>query len=126
MKCVTAVLLTSLSLGALAAGPQPDLPSCDLAQQRQIVGQPGGEISDPRHAHIAMRANILQADIGNLRRAQRLTHEQADVLWKQVDAIRQQSAGFVKQQGFLSAAERASQDRTFDEIARVMCPGIEG
>lgn len=108
------VLITALALAATGAGtriPARDYPSCDLRAQHALVGVPGGSIRD-RQAHVALRANILQADIGNARKARRLTQQQADTLWQRVERVRH---------GSLSAAERASYDRALDAVATRLC-----
>ena len=113
-----------LALAASAAGAQPprqDYPSCDTARQHGVTGSLGGSIRDPRQAHVSVRANILQADIGTARKARRLTESQAARLWRQVDGVRKAADGLVRKQGFLSAAERASYDRQLDAIARPVC-----
>lgn len=117
------VLITALALAATGAGtriPARDYPSCDLRAQHALVGVPGGSIRD-RQAHVALRANILQADIGNARKARRLTQQQADTLWQRVERVRHGSDGFTRQQGFLSAGERASYDRALDAVATRLC-----
>ncbi len=126
MKLPLVIGLATLGLGAVAGEHAEALPSCNLPQQQEVVGQPGGEISDPRQAHVFMRANILQADIGSARKARRITQDQADQLWQRVEHVRGETLVFAKRQGFLSAAQRASHDREFDAIARQICPGIEG
>lgn len=121
MKILLAATLSLLPLLADAALKAPDYPGCDLKTQRHVEGETGGEISDPRQAHIAVRADILQADIGNARKARSLSQVQADKLWRRVARIRQDANGFVKKQGFLSAGERASYDRELDEVAAELC-----
>ncbi|AIT08443.1 hypothetical protein MC45_18200 (plasmid) [Sphingomonas taxi] len=118
------VLITALALAATGAGaqmPARDYPSCDLRAQHTLVGAPGGSSGDRGQAHVALRANILQADIGNARKARRLTQPQADMLWQRVERVRHGSDGFTRQQGFLSAGERASYDRALDAVATRLC-----
>lgn len=118
------ILTTLLSTLAAPLAAQPmraDYPSCDLAQQRALKGQVGGGNRDPRQAHIAMRANILQADISNARIARRLTQAQAQKLWNEVARIRRDANRFVQKQGFLSAGETASYDRALDMVAMRVC-----
>lgn len=97
------------------------LPSCDLAQQHALPGELGGSITDPLQAHISMRANVLQADVSTARIARRISQQQANQFSERIAQVRQRSHDFVKQQGFLSAAERASFDREFDGIAEQIC-----
>ncbi|MET4898067.1 hypothetical protein RN629_13060 [Sphingomonadaceae bacterium jetA1] len=122
----TPVLLLALlglfsAAGASAQTLRRDDPGCNLAQQRNLKGEMGGAIRDPRQAHIAMRADILQADIGNARKARRLSQAEAQKWWRRVDRVRRDSNRFVRQQGFLSAAERASYDRELDMVATAIC-----
>jgi hypothetical protein len=68
-----------------------------------------------------MRVQVLQADIGNARKARLIEQAQADTLWQRAQQIHTQADAFVDEQGFLSAAERASFDRELDEIAGAIC-----
>ncbi|BBL29865.1 hypothetical protein PAFU01_13130 [Pantoea ananatis] len=78
-------------------------------------------MTDVREAHIVMRADVLQADIGNARKARQLTQPEARALWQDIAQVRKDSARWVKAQGFLSAAERASYDRALDRVAVQLC-----
>ncbi len=116
-----------IMLATLAAVPLPaqslrqDYPSCDLTQQRALKAPTGGTIRDPRQAHIAMRANILQADISTARKARRLSQAEAQTLWNMVAGIHRDANRFVAKQGFLSAGETASYDRALDGVAMRVC-----
>ncbi|MDR6179834.1 hypothetical protein QE393_003094 [Pseudomonas sp. SORGH_AS 211] len=125
MKSLIPLLLLPLALGACTREPirQNDLglPSCDLQQQHELPGELGGAISDPRQAHVSLRANVLLADVSTARKARRISQEQATAFSERIAAVRSQTDDLVKQQGFLSAAERASFDREFDGIARQIC-----
>lgn len=120
---VTALILLAAGAAPItrAATVPADYPSCRLDEQRAVQGDVGGAIADPLQAHVSVRVNVLQADIGNARKARRLSQKQADALWKKADRVRRDTDGFVKQQGFLSAAERASYDRELDAIAATVC-----
>ncbi len=121
-KAIFLTLLATLAgTSASAQSMRRDYPSCNLAQQHRLRAATGGTIRDNRQAHIAMRANILQADIGNARRARRLTQPQAQTLWKEVDRVRRDADRFVANQGFLSAGEAASHDRALDMVAMRLC-----
>lgn len=100
-------------------------PSCDIKAQHDLKGETGGSIRDPLQAHISVRVNVLQADIGNARKARHLTEAQSEQLWRHADRIRKDTDGDVKQQGFLSAAERASYDRELDDIAGRLCRAVK-
>ncbi|MBK0004763.1 hypothetical protein IBT49_27205 [Erwinia sp. S63] len=104
---------------------EQNYPACDLETQRN-VSETGTRITDPLEAHISLRIDILQADISTARKARILTQAQADKLWQSASRVRNETAHFVKQQGFLSAAERASYDRELDDIAIKFCGKIEG
>ncbi len=116
-------------MATLAAVPLPgqslrqDYPSCNLTQQRALKAPTGGTIRDPRQAHIAMRANILQADISTARKARRLSQSEAQSLWNAVARVRHDATRFVAKQGFLSAGETASYDRALDGVAMRVCRG---
>ena len=120
-----ATFLTLLAtLAATTASAQPmrrDYPSCNLTQQHRLRAPTGGAIRDPRQAHLSMRANILQADIGTARKARRLTQRQAQKLWNEVERVRRDANRFVVKQGFLSAGEAASYERAFDMVATRIC-----
>ncbi|WP_282286934.1 hypothetical protein [Pseudomonas sp. PS02302] len=125
MKSLIPLLLLPLALGACTREPVRHdalgLPSCDLQQQRQLPGELGGAISDPRQAHVSLRANVLLADVSTARKARRISQEQAKAFSERIAAVRSQTDVLVRQQGFLSAAERASFDREFDGIATQIC-----
>ncbi len=121
MKYKILASLLALSLNAVAAQQNLDLPSCDLQGQRELVGEISGKIIDTRQAHISVRANVLSADIGTTRKARRITQSEAEQMIKSIEAIRQQTDRFVEEQGFLSAAEKASFEREFDTIAMQLC-----
>lgn len=125
MKSLIPLLLLPLALGACTREPlrhdDLGLPSCNLQQQRELPGELGGTITDPRQAHISMRANVLLADVSTARKAQRISQEQATAFSERIAAVRSQTDALVGQQGFLSAAERASFDREFDGIAMQIC-----
>ncbi|MGU3389260.1 hypothetical protein [Sphingomonas sp. M1A8_2b] len=119
-----AFLFTAVSFSAVGAGahaPQSQYPSCDLTAQHALKSPTGGSITDARQAHISMRANILEADLGTARKARRLTQSETERLFKRVENVRHATNRFVKKQGFLSAAERASYDRELDAVAMRIC-----
>ena len=100
-------------------------PSCDIKAQHDVKRESGGSIKDPLQAHISVRINVLQADIGNARKARHLTEAQSEQLWQQAGRVRKDADGYVKQQGFLSAAERASYDRELDDVAGRLCRAVK-
>lgn len=118
------VLFLAIYLLASPAGAQTiktDYPACDLMAQHELVGSVGAEITDPQQAHIAERANILQADIGTARKARRISQRLADRLWRKVEDVRTNANTLKRNQAFLGAAERASYDRQLDSIAGTLC-----
>ncbi|KRP58242.1 hypothetical protein [Pseudomonas trivialis] len=120
MKYLMLLGTTILSLNAFAQSTL-ELPSCNLPQQRVQVAQTGGQMTDPRQAHISQRANILAADVSTSRKARKLTQAEADHLVKRIEEIRRQSNRAVKQKGHLSAADSAAFDDELDGLAKGMC-----
>jgi hypothetical protein len=121
MKHIVFASLLALNMTATAAQQSLDLPSCDIQNQREVVGETGGQITDPRQVHISIRANVLNADISTSRKSRRITQVEAQHMLKRVEDIRYQTNRFVEQQGFLSAAEKASYDHELDTIASSLC-----
>lgn len=109
------VMLTSVQAAADVTHDKT-YPLCDVQAQRSVKGETGGSVTDPLEAYISLRVNILQADISMARKARRLTYSVK---------VRSDAAQFVKQQGFLSAAERASYDREPDKLAGKLCNRIK-
>lgn len=121
MKQYALMVMTALSLQAVAAQPGPILPSCGLQMQRALEGETGGTITDVRQAHISARANVLAADISTARKARKITEAEANQMTSRVQDVRVKTQGFVDQQGFLSAAENASFDRELDAVSMQLC-----
>lgn len=120
------VLVAAAALGLMAAGVDAQTmaqryPSCDLKAQRTVKGDIGGSITDPRQAHISVRANVLQADLSSARKARRLTQADTDRLYKRVQTVRSGADRYTKKQGFLSAGEVASYDSELDAVAARIC-----
>lgn len=121
MKTAIALLFAALTPLMGAAAPPHDLPSCDLNAQHALQAPVGGEMKDERQAHIVMRTDALRADIGNARKSGDLSQSEAEAIFRRLDRIQNEAAAFVREQGFLSAGERASYDRELDEIAGEVC-----
>lgn len=121
MNLPFAVILVSASAIVSAQTPKQDYQSCNITAQHTLKGELGGSMKDPRQAHISARANVLEADLGAARKAGNLTKAQVARLFKQVETIRRGTDIFVKKQGFLSAAERASYERDLDAVAAQVC-----
>lgn len=115
------MMLTALSLNALAGQPSAMLPSCDLVGQRALVGKTGEQITDIRQAHISARATVLDADISTARKARKITEAEANEMTNRIKDVQLEIQSFVTQQGFLSAAENASFDRELDAITMQLC-----
>lgn len=117
---IPAVLAIALTGGSVGAADR-DYLSCDLPKQRILEGKMAGPITDQRQAHIAARADVLLADIRTAGQGHRITQTEAEGLSRSVDAVRQDADTFTRQQGFLSAAQRASYDRALDSVAMQLC-----
>lgn len=117
-------LLLAAGHATAASSFTQEWPSCDIKAQHDVKGETGS-IEDPLQAHISVRINVLQADIGNARKARHLTEAQSEQLWQQAGRVRKDADGYVKQQGFLSAAERASYDRELDDVAGRLCRAVK-
>ncbi|MEN4646929.1 hypothetical protein ABEG74_22015 [Pantoea agglomerans] len=117
-------LLLAAGHATAASSFTQEWPSCDIKAQHDVKGETGS-IKDPLQAHISVRINVLQADIGNARKARHLTEAQSEQLWQQAGRVRKDADGYVKQQGFLSAAERASYDRELDDVAGRLCRAVK-
>ncbi|WP_158150066.1 hypothetical protein [Pantoea agglomerans] len=115
------VMLTSVQAAADVTHDKT-YPSCDVQAQRSVKGETGDRVTDPLEAYIFLRVNILQADISTARKARRL---RLTLLWRRAVKVRSDAAQFVKQQGFLSAAERASYERELDKLAGKLCNRIK-
>lgn len=126
MKYLTAGLIMLVSGQTMAGSTSIQAyPSCDLLAQRSVKTETGGNIKDPLEAYISVRVSVLQADISTARKTRQLTQAQADSLWQHTSRVRNDARRFVEQQGFLSAAERASYDRELDELASKFCVNVE-
>ncbi len=117
-------LLLAAGHATAASSFTQEWPSCDIKAQHDVKGETRS-IKDPLQAHISVRINVLQADIGNARKARHLTEAQSEQLWQQAGRVRKDADGYVKQQGFLSAAERASYDRELDDVAGRLCRAVK-
>ena len=114
----------ALSHTAAAIAPSPFWPSCDISLQQGIMADNGSSDSDPLLSHISLRVNVIQADAGTARKAGKLSESQTEMIWHHADRIRADAARYAREQGFLSAAERASFDRELDEVAGRLCARI--
>ena len=121
MKSLFFVAFALAAASASAQTPMHEYPSCDLAAQHALMGETGGSIKDAGQAHISMRANILEADLGSARKARRLTQAQADRLFKRVEKVRKSTDALAGTRGFLSVAELARYDRKLDAVAMRIC-----
>lgn len=118
------VILIALNHPATAFPSYPFWPSCDISVQHGIRADNGSSDSDPLLSHISMRVNVIQADAGTARKAGKLSESQTEMIWHHVERIRADAKRYAREQGFLSAAERASFDRELDEVAGRLCARI--
>ncbi|ORM61546.1 hypothetical protein HA45_20610 [Pantoea rodasii] len=107
-----------------AVPPSPFWPSCDISLQHDLRDNNGASQSDPLLSHISLRVNAIQADAGTARKAGKLSESQTEMIWHHADRIRTDATRYAHEQGFLSAAERASSDRELDEVAGRLCARI--
>lgn len=69
---------------------------------------------------IGLRAATLQAQLGQAVKSQKLAQPTANALFKELSEIRTSVTALAKQQGFVSAAEKASYQRTFAIAAQAV------
>ena len=122
MKTAIPLLFAALLSLQVSAAPSHDLPSCDLNAEHALRAPVGGEMKDERQAHILMRSDVLRADIAGALKSMDLSQSEVEALSDRLGRIQDEVAAFVREQGFLSAGERASYDRELDEIAGRICP----
>lgn len=118
------VILMALNHPAAAAPSSPFWPSCDISVQHGIGADNGSSDGDPLLSHVSLRVNVIQADVGTARKAGKLSESQTEMIWHHADRIRADATRYASEQGFLSAAERASLDRELDEVAGRLCARI--
>lgn len=125
MKYLAAgVILMAVNHTAAAVTPAQFWPSCNISEQHDIGDDNGSSENDPLLSHISLRVNVIQADAGTARKAGKLSESQTEMIWHHADRIRQDATRYAREQGFLSAAERASSDRELDEVAGRLCSRI--
>ena len=73
----------------------------------------GLSVSQTDQTQISLRAATLQAQLGQAAKAQTLAQPLANTLYEELAEVRTSVATLAKQQGFVSAAEKASYQRTF-------------
>ncbi len=118
------VILMALSHTAAAVPPSQFWPSCDISIQQGIRADNGSSDSDPLLSHVSLRVKVIQADAGTARKAGKLSESQTEMIWHHADRIRADATRYAREQGFLSAGERASLDRELDEVAGRLCARI--
>jgi hypothetical protein len=118
------VILMALSHTAAAAPPSQFWPTCNISEQPGIRADNSGSGSDPLLSHISLRVNVIQVDAGTAQKAGKLSESQKEMIWHHADRIRADATRYAHEQGFLSAAERASFDRELDEVAGRLCARI--
>ena len=121
MKTLAAAALALTTTGTGAQTFTQHYPGCDLKAQHALKGDMGGTVTDPAQAHLSMRANILEADIDNARKARRLTEAQAGALTRRIGMVRDGADGLAARHRAIGAGERAMLDRRLDAIAAQVC-----
>ncbi|UOR06948.1 STN domain-containing protein [Hymenobacter aerilatus] len=69
---------------------------------------------------IGRKAASLQAQLGQAVKAQKLPQHQANTLYTELGAVSTSVVTLAKQQGFVSAAEKASYQRTFSQAEQLL------
>lgn len=80
----------------------------------------GLSVSQADQNKIGLRAAALQAQLGQATKAQKLTQPTTNALYAELGAVRTSVTTLAKQQGFVSAAEKASYQRTFAKAEQVL------
>lgn len=81
---------------------------------------------DPLHAKVLARYEAINASLAEARKAGKLSNAQAAEIEKKLSWVRTDSATRAKQQGFVSAGESASYNRTLDEAEQAIRRGTSG
>lgn len=69
---------------------------------------------------IGLKAATLQASLGQAIKAHTLTQQTANQMYSQLGNVRTSVVEVVKKQGFVSAAEKASYQRTFKQVQQLL------
>lgn len=80
----------------------------------------GLSVSQADQEKIGLRAATLQAQLGQAIKSQTLAPNTANTLYAELGEVRTSVTTLAKQQGFVSAAEKASYQRTFAKAEQVL------
>ena len=80
----------------------------------------GLSVSQADQNQIGLRAATLQAKLGQAVKSQKLMQPTANALYEELGTVRNSVTTLAKQQGFVSAAEKASYQRTFAKAEQVL------
>lgn len=83
----------------------------------------GFSVSQADQEKIGLRAATLQAQLGQAVKAQTLAQPIANTLYGELAEVRTSVTTLAKQQGFVSAAEQASYQRTFAKAEHLLAKG---
>lgn len=70
--------------------------------------------------HLSLRANVIEAEMGNARKGGAMTPATVQANLARLARVREEAAVYQRKQGFVSAAERASYDRELDAIEKTV------
>ncbi|MBC6611551.1 hypothetical protein H8B15_11485 [Hymenobacter sp. BT507] len=84
------------------------------------VDRNGLEVSRVDQAAIGLRVATLQAQLGQAVKSQQLTQNTANTLYSELGEVRTSVVELAKKQGFVSAAEKASYQRTFAKAEQAL------
>lgn len=83
----------------------------------------GLHISQADQEAIGLKAATLQASLGQAVKSQKVGQHTANGLFAKLGDVRTSVVDLARSQGFVSAAEKASYQRTFTEVERVLVIG---
>lgn len=121
MKKTLVLLSFMLCAGVQAAPSLKTYSSCKMSAQNAAELKASGPTTDALHNHILLRVETLTNDIREADRLHTVSASVAGGLIERIEAVKSSAARDVKNQGFLSAAERASYDRELNAVAAEFC-----
>lgn len=80
----------------------------------------GLSVSQADQEKIGLKAAALQAQFGQAIKSQTIAPSTANAMYKKLDVVRTSVTELAKQQGFVSAAEKASYQRTFAQAEQAL------
>lgn len=121
MKRAFTMLIMIAGSAACAHASTVPYPSCDLPVQHAVSGERVSTDPGANQEHLQIRADVLEGDINAARAAGGMSETHTKELVEKLRTVREESADFARQQGFVSAGERASYERQLDAIAAALC-----